>query len=209
MPFTSGFLAKFYVISAAVKQGQYPLAIIAMLAAAVAAFFYLRVALLMYSPDPAEGSGRAGHPRVTAGRSMTAPSWPGSNRSHPWMAVRRRPAGCRCSGCQLGCPGCRSVCPGRRCLRLAGVSAAGASAEGVSAGAPGATAAASSVPVAASATPAAAPAATVATLEAPPSGPIPIPIFVGVVLAVCVAFTIFAGVSSPIITLARQATMLF
>ncbi len=58
VPFTSGFLAKFYVISAAVQRGQYPLAIIAMLAAAVAAFFYLRVALLMYSSDPAtEGEG--------------------------------------------------------------------------------------------------------------------------------------------------------
>ena len=43
----------------------------------------------------------------------------------------------------------------------------------------------------------------------PPPGPIAIPIYVGLVLAVCVAFTIFAGVSSPIITLARQATMLF
>ena len=49
VPFTSGFLAKFYVISAAVEQGQYALAVIAMLAAAIAAFFYLRVTLLMYS----------------------------------------------------------------------------------------------------------------------------------------------------------------
>ena len=63
VPFTSGFLAKFYVISAAVQRGQYPLAIIAMLAAAVAAFFYLRVALLMYSPDPAKDAGRARRPR--------------------------------------------------------------------------------------------------------------------------------------------------
>lgn len=53
VPFTSGFLAKFYVIQASVQAGQYYLAIIAMLAAAVAAFFYLRVALLMYS-SPAE-----------------------------------------------------------------------------------------------------------------------------------------------------------
>ena len=49
VPFTSGFLGKFYVIQAAVGQGQYYLAVIAMLTAAVAAFFYLRVALLMYS----------------------------------------------------------------------------------------------------------------------------------------------------------------
>ncbi|MBV9661624.1 MAG: NADH-quinone oxidoreductase subunit N [Acidimicrobiales bacterium] len=54
VPFTSGFLAKFYVIQAAVQRGQYWLAVIAMLAAAIAAFFYLRIALLMYSSDPAE-----------------------------------------------------------------------------------------------------------------------------------------------------------
>lgn len=52
VPFTSGFLAKFYVIAAAVDRGQYWLAVIAMLAAAIAAFFYLRVALLMYAGDP-------------------------------------------------------------------------------------------------------------------------------------------------------------
>jgi hypothetical protein len=46
-------------------------------------------------------------------------------------------------------------------------------------------------------------------LEAPPGERIVIPFFVGLALAVCVAFTIFAGVSSPVITFARQATTLF
>jgi NADH-quinone oxidoreductase subunit N len=50
IPFTTGFLAKFYVISAAVDSGAYPLALIAMIAAVIAAFFYLRVIVLMYSP---------------------------------------------------------------------------------------------------------------------------------------------------------------
>ena len=54
VPFTSGFLAKFYVVSSAVGQHQYVLAVLAMLAAAVAAFFYLRVAIFMYSPLPTE-----------------------------------------------------------------------------------------------------------------------------------------------------------
>jgi NADH-quinone oxidoreductase subunit N len=54
VPFTSGFLAKFYVISAAVDRHSYALAMVAMLGAAVAAFFYLRVIVVMYSP-PAEG----------------------------------------------------------------------------------------------------------------------------------------------------------
>jgi NADH-quinone oxidoreductase subunit N len=56
VPFTSGFLAKFYVVSAAVERGEYALAVIAMLAAAIAAFFYLRVGILMYSPVEGEGS---------------------------------------------------------------------------------------------------------------------------------------------------------
>jgi hypothetical protein len=52
------------------------------------------------------------------------------------------------------------------------------------------------------------PAAT-ATLEAPPDDRITVPFFVGLALAVCVGFTIFAGVSSPVIDFARHATMLF
>ncbi len=162
VPFTSGFLAKFYVISAAVQRGQYPLAIIAMLAAAVAAFFYLRVALLMYSSDPAEGEGEtpilgAGGPEedgaLTAGLRPIASLDP---QSAPIPAVGSGPATLTATSSETATK------------------------------------------------PAAA-----ATLEAPPVGPITIPFYVGLVLAVSVAFTIFAGVSSPIITLARQATMLF
>jgi NADH-quinone oxidoreductase subunit N len=52
VPLTSGFLAKFAVISAAVASGSYALAVIAMLAAVIAAFFYLRVIVVMYmSPE--------------------------------------------------------------------------------------------------------------------------------------------------------------
>ena len=52
VPFTTGFLAKFSVISAAVQARSYPLAILAMLAAVVAAFYYLRVVYLMYAEAP-------------------------------------------------------------------------------------------------------------------------------------------------------------
>ena len=51
VPFTSGFLAKFYVISAAVEARSYAIAIIAMLAAVVAAFFYLRLVVVMYMAE--------------------------------------------------------------------------------------------------------------------------------------------------------------
>ncbi len=54
VPFTSGFLAKFYVISAAVESRSYALALIAMVAAVIAAFFYLRVVITMYSAADAD-----------------------------------------------------------------------------------------------------------------------------------------------------------
>ncbi len=50
IPFTTGFLAKFGVVGAVVATHGYVLAAIAMVTAAVAAFFYLRVAVTMYSP---------------------------------------------------------------------------------------------------------------------------------------------------------------
>jgi NADH-quinone oxidoreductase subunit N len=48
VPLTSGFFAKFYVITAAVDGGSTWLAIIAMLSAVVAAFLYLRIIVSMY-----------------------------------------------------------------------------------------------------------------------------------------------------------------
>jgi NADH-quinone oxidoreductase subunit N len=55
VPFTSGFFAKFYVISAAVDAGSIWLAAVAMLSAVIAAFLYLRIAVSMYMAEPAEG----------------------------------------------------------------------------------------------------------------------------------------------------------
>jgi len=51
IPFTTGFLAKLEVISASVGGRSTALAVVAMVSAAIAAFFYLRVILLMYSPS--------------------------------------------------------------------------------------------------------------------------------------------------------------
>jgi len=50
VPLTGGFVAKLTVFSAAVDQRQYTLALIGMLAAAIAAFVYLRIILTMYAP---------------------------------------------------------------------------------------------------------------------------------------------------------------
>jgi NADH-quinone oxidoreductase subunit N len=52
IPPTAGFMAKFYVFSAAVKAGYYWLAIIGVLNSAVAAYYYLRVLIHMYFREP-------------------------------------------------------------------------------------------------------------------------------------------------------------
>jgi NADH:ubiquinone oxidoreductase subunit 2 (subunit N) len=48
-PFTTGLWAKVEVVFASIQAGYVPLAAIAMVTAAVAAYFYLRVAVLMYA----------------------------------------------------------------------------------------------------------------------------------------------------------------
>jgi NADH-quinone oxidoreductase subunit N len=53
IPLTSGFTAKFAVFSAALSDGMAPLVVIALVASAVAAFFYVRVIVLMYFSEPA------------------------------------------------------------------------------------------------------------------------------------------------------------
>jgi NADH-quinone oxidoreductase subunit N len=55
VPLTSGFVAKFGVIKAAVEEHSYAIAIIAMLAAVIAAFLYLRIMISMWIADPEAG----------------------------------------------------------------------------------------------------------------------------------------------------------
>jgi NADH-quinone oxidoreductase subunit N len=50
IPFTTGFLAKLEVVTAAVGAHSTDLAVVAMVTAAIAAFFYLRVVVVMYAP---------------------------------------------------------------------------------------------------------------------------------------------------------------
>ncbi|QGK72452.1 NADH-quinone oxidoreductase subunit NuoN [Allosaccharopolyspora coralli] len=53
IPMTSGFVGKFVVFEAAMANGMAPLVVVALVASAVAAFFYLRVIVLMYFSEPA------------------------------------------------------------------------------------------------------------------------------------------------------------
>ena len=59
VPLTGGFVAKLGVFKAAVDAGQYPLALIGMLAAVIGTFVYLRIVVTMYAGTdeeaPAEG----------------------------------------------------------------------------------------------------------------------------------------------------------
>jgi NADH-quinone oxidoreductase subunit N len=66
IPLTSGFTAKFAVFSAAIGDGMAPLVVIALVASAVAAFFYIRVIVLMYFSEPA-----ADGPSVTVPGAFT------------------------------------------------------------------------------------------------------------------------------------------
>ena len=52
IPLTSGFMGKYAVFAAAVENGAWVLALIGVLASAVAAFFYVRVIVLMYFSEP-------------------------------------------------------------------------------------------------------------------------------------------------------------
>ena len=56
VPFTSGFLAKFYVLGAAVDARSYWLALVAMLSSVISAYVYLRIVLAMYSDAPDEAA---------------------------------------------------------------------------------------------------------------------------------------------------------
>ena len=52
IPPTAGFAAKFGVILAVVRSGHITLAVLAMLCSVISAFFYLRIAVLMYMAEP-------------------------------------------------------------------------------------------------------------------------------------------------------------
>jgi NADH-quinone oxidoreductase subunit N len=64
IPLTSGFMGKYAVFAAAVANGAWVLALVGVLASAVAAFFYVRVIVLMYFSEP---TARAGSTVATPG----------------------------------------------------------------------------------------------------------------------------------------------
>jgi NADH-quinone oxidoreductase subunit N len=52
IPPTAGFFAKFYILVSLIDQGYVALAVIAVLMNAVAAYFYIRIVMVMYMKEP-------------------------------------------------------------------------------------------------------------------------------------------------------------
>ena len=71
IPLTSGFTGKFAVFSAALADGMAPLVVIALVASAVAAFFYIRVVVLMYFSEPAADGPTVSVPGAFATAAIT------------------------------------------------------------------------------------------------------------------------------------------
>src|SRR5262249_56862624 len=53
IPALAGFFAKWYVCNSAIQAGLYSLAVIGVLSAVVAAYYYLRIVKVMYFDEPA------------------------------------------------------------------------------------------------------------------------------------------------------------
>jgi NADH-quinone oxidoreductase subunit N len=60
IPPTAGFMGKFYIFSAAIKEGYLGLAIIGVINSVISVYYYLRVTVAMYMKEPAAGGESAG-----------------------------------------------------------------------------------------------------------------------------------------------------
>jgi len=70
IPLTSGFAGKFAVFSAAIAGGDLPLVIVGVVASAIAAFFYVRVIVLMFFSDPVPDGPQVVVPSVFTGLAV-------------------------------------------------------------------------------------------------------------------------------------------
>ncbi|MDQ3982718.1 MAG: NADH-quinone oxidoreductase subunit N, partial [Actinomycetota bacterium] len=64
---TSGFVAKLVVFGAAVDAGYTWLVVVGMLSSAIAAFFYLRIMVVMYMQERSEDAPRIDVPALSGG----------------------------------------------------------------------------------------------------------------------------------------------
>lgn len=71
IPVTGGFFAKFYVFRAALGANLIGLTIIGVINSAIAAYYYLRVIVVMYMRDPREGMEKVPVPGIPAGMGIS------------------------------------------------------------------------------------------------------------------------------------------
>jgi NADH-quinone oxidoreductase subunit N len=194
IPFTTGFLAKFYVLSAAVSAHSYSLAVIAMISAAIAAFFYLRIVAVMYAGS--FSLGRAGGPAVSveaagvadAGTEVAATATPGDEAAPELVGVSAAAAGA--GSASGGLDGADSDVPAPGSL-LAAYGDGGAELDGEAA------ASEAEPPEEAASAPAALRVITMSLTARVATG-------------LCVGFTVLFGVwPQPLFDLAHSATLLF
>ncbi|WP_370100046.1 NADH-quinone oxidoreductase subunit NuoN [Streptacidiphilus sp. MAP12-20] len=99
IPLTSGFTGKFAVFQAAAGSGATPLVIVGVLSSAVAAFFYIRVIVLMFFSDPRPDGPTVAVPSVLTGTAIALgavvtivlgvlPSWFLSLANHASLFVK-------------------------------------------------------------------------------------------------------------------------
>ena len=70
IPLTAGFVGKFAVFAAAIDGGAAPVAVVGVLMSAVAAFFYVRIIVLMFFSEPAPDGPTVVTPSVFASASI-------------------------------------------------------------------------------------------------------------------------------------------
>jgi proton-translocating NADH-quinone oxidoreductase chain N len=70
IPLTSGFIGKFAVFQAAIGSGGLSLVIVGVVSSAIAAFFYVRVIVLMFFSDPVEGGPEVVVPSIFTGTAV-------------------------------------------------------------------------------------------------------------------------------------------
>jgi NADH:ubiquinone oxidoreductase subunit 5 (subunit L)/multisubunit Na+/H+ antiporter MnhA subunit len=159
VPLTSGFLGKWVVIQAVLGQGQYELGLIGMVAAAVAAFFYLRVALIMFLST--EGAGAATAPAGATLAVQNAGGPPTGSAPAPAVAGEFVGAASGYAGSDL------------QAIATAGLSGRDKA----------------------------------LALRPPPGARPRVSTATAAVIAICVAFTVFAGVSTPVLSFAHSISL--
>jgi NADH-quinone oxidoreductase subunit N len=71
IPPTAGFFGKFYIFSAAIEAGLYPLAVVGILGSVISVYYYLRVIYTMYMVEPTRDLGKpARAPWATAAAAI-------------------------------------------------------------------------------------------------------------------------------------------